>query len=84
VHLGGTKILGALVTLDGRGGAELLRRMTPAQAVPVHYDDYGVFRSPLSDFVAACRAASVERHTAVTLVERGETVPLLGLTAGSP
>jgi L-ascorbate metabolism protein UlaG (beta-lactamase superfamily) len=76
VHLGGTRVLGALVTLDGEGGAELLRRMAPAQAVPVHYDDYGVFKSPLSDFVSACTSAGLKPQTEVTLVERGQTVTL--------
>jgi L-ascorbate metabolism protein UlaG (beta-lactamase superfamily) len=83
VHLGGTRVLGALVTLDGRGGVELLQRVTPAQAVPVHYDDYGVFRSPLSDFVAACGQAGLDRRTEVTLVERGDTVTI-GPAAAPP
>lgn len=77
VHLGGTRVLGALVTLDGPEGVELVRRVDPREVVPVHYDDYGVFRSPLGDFRReADRAGLGER---VRYVERGKTVPL---TAG--
>ncbi len=51
VHLGGTKLLGLLlVTMDGRQGAEWVRLIKPRHVLPVHYDDYGAFSSPLSDF----------------------------------
>jgi len=76
VHLGGTRVLGALVTLDGEGGVELLRRVRPRTAVPVHYDDYGVFRSPLSDFTSAWDRAGDRAATEVLVVERGSTVTL--------
>ena len=56
-HLGGTRIpgvlgLGVMVTMDGRQGADLLELVRPRTTVPVHYDDYGVFTSPLSAFLA--------------------------------
>ncbi len=72
-HLGGTRVLGRKVTMDGRDGADLLERVAPDRTVPVHYDDYGVFRSPLADFLA-----EVERRglPGVRPVARGETVPL--------
>ena len=72
-HLGGTKVLGLTVTMDARQGADLLDLVRPARTVPVHHDDYGVFRSPLSDFLA-----EVERRglPGVRPVARGETVPL--------
>jgi hypothetical protein len=42
--------------------------------VPVHYDDYPVFRSPLSDFVAEMgRRGDTSR---LRTVHRGETVDL--------
>jgi L-ascorbate metabolism protein UlaG (beta-lactamase superfamily) len=50
-HLGGTRVLGVTVTMDGRMGADLLEAVRPRTTVPIHYDDYGVFRSPLSDFL---------------------------------
>ena len=56
-HLGGTRIpgvlgLGLLVTMDAREGADLLELVRPRTTVPIHYDDYGVFTSPLSAFLA--------------------------------
>jgi L-ascorbate metabolism protein UlaG (beta-lactamase superfamily) len=75
LHLGGTTLPGGLmVTMDGRQGAELLAAIAPRRAVPIHYDDYEVFKSPLADF-----RAEVERRglaECVTYVERGDTVPL--------
>ncbi|SCK32159.1 L-ascorbate metabolism protein UlaG, beta-lactamase superfamily [Streptomyces sp. WMMB 714] len=52
-HLGGTRLPGGfVVTMDGRQGGDLLDIVDPAHVLPVHYDDYTVMRSPLSDFVA--------------------------------
>ncbi|MFF1465868.1 MBL fold metallo-hydrolase [Streptomyces sp. NPDC058330] len=52
LHLGGTRLPGGLVvTMDGRQGAELARRLAPRFALPVHYDDYSVMKSPLSAFL---------------------------------
>ncbi len=74
VHLGGTRVLAHTVTMDAAQGVDFLRRVSPASAIPVHYDDYGVFRSPLSDFLE--RAARAGTATEVRPVGRGETVPL--------
>jgi L-ascorbate metabolism protein UlaG (beta-lactamase superfamily) len=76
VHLGGTMLPGGvMVTMDGRQGADLLEAVRPRRAVPVHYEEYTVMRSPLSDFTA-----EVDRRGlagTVRVVERGETVDLL-------
>ncbi|WP_330473721.1 MBL fold metallo-hydrolase [Terrabacter sp. C0L_2] len=53
VHLGGTRILMHTVTMDADQGVDFVRRTSPRQAVPVHHSDYGVFRSPLRDFLRA-------------------------------
>jgi len=71
VHLGGTRVAGVLLTMDGRQGVRLLRIVRPRTAVPIHYDDYTVFRSPLSDFEAALADQPVE--TEVRYLDRGET-----------
>lgn len=53
LHLGGTKLPGGLlVTMDAEQGVDLLDIVRPRQALPVHYDDYPVFSSPLVDFLA--------------------------------
>ena len=75
VHLGGTRALGVLVTMDGRQGVDLVRLLKPTVTVPVHYDDYTVFRSPLQDFLDECRSRGVPSE--VRTVTRGATVSLL-------
>jgi L-ascorbate metabolism protein UlaG (beta-lactamase superfamily) len=55
VHLGGTRVLGLLLSMDHRQGVDLLELVRPAVAVPVHHDDYGLFTSPLSDFLVEVR-----------------------------
>ncbi|MFF5343566.1 MBL fold metallo-hydrolase [Streptomyces althioticus] len=53
LHLGGTTLPGGLVvTMDAGQGVDLLDVIRPHRALPVHHDDYGVFRSSLSDFLA--------------------------------
>ncbi len=75
VHLGGTTLPGGLVvTLDGVQGAELVRTVGPREVVPVHYDDYGLFKSPLSDFEAAMRQRGLEHL--VRHAPPGSVVPL--------
>jgi L-ascorbate metabolism protein UlaG (beta-lactamase superfamily) len=71
LHLGGTRILGVLVTMDGRQGVEMMRIVQPRLAIPIHYDDYTVFKSPLEDFQAAVSAARLEDH--VHYLRRGDT-----------
>jgi L-ascorbate metabolism protein UlaG (beta-lactamase superfamily) len=76
VHLGGTRLLGLLtVTMDGRQGAEWLETVACATAVPVHFDDYTVQKSPLADF-----EAEVERRGLggrLRRLDRGEHLPLV-------
>lgn len=70
VHLGGTRLLGlALVTMDGRQGADWTELVGCDRVVPVHYDDYSVFTSPLSDYTAEARRRGLAAR--VVEVERG-------------
>jgi L-ascorbate metabolism protein UlaG (beta-lactamase superfamily) len=73
-HLGGTKALGLTVTMDARQGADLVELLKPPVTVPIHYDDYDRFRSPLGDFLAEVgrRRLPGELRT----VQRGETISL--------
>jgi L-ascorbate metabolism protein UlaG (beta-lactamase superfamily) len=71
LHLGGTRIAGILLTMDGAQGVEALRLLRPRQALPVHYDDYGVFKSPLGDFLDALRRAG-DLDTEVHVLDRGD------------
>jgi len=74
VHLGGTRVLFHTVTMDAAQGVDFLRRVDPALAVPVHHDDYRVFRSPIADFERSAADAGLARM--VRRVERGRTVSL--------
>jgi L-ascorbate metabolism protein UlaG (beta-lactamase superfamily) len=74
VHLGGTRILFRTVTMDGAQGVDYVRRVGPAAMVPVHYDDYRVFKSPLRDFQVRASAAGLD--DVVRLVPRGDTAEL--------
>lgn len=51
VHLGGTRVMGVTVTMDGEQGRELVETLRPKLTVPIHVDDYEAFKSPLSAFL---------------------------------
>jgi L-ascorbate metabolism protein UlaG (beta-lactamase superfamily) len=75
VHLGGTKLLGLVtVTMDGDQGSKLVQLLEPGVVVPVHYDDYTVFASPLSSFEQQMGEAGLARR--IRLVGRGQTATL--------
>jgi L-ascorbate metabolism protein UlaG (beta-lactamase superfamily) len=74
VHLGGTRVLGALVTMDHKQGTDLVELLRPRSVLPVHYDDYGLFTSPLSNFLAEFHARDLP--TTLRVLRRGETVAL--------
>jgi L-ascorbate metabolism protein UlaG (beta-lactamase superfamily) len=74
VHLGGTRILLHTVTMDDEQGVDFLERVRPAHAVPVHHNDYRVFRSPLWAFVDRARDAGWGDR--LLQVGAGETVSL--------
>jgi L-ascorbate metabolism protein UlaG (beta-lactamase superfamily) len=75
LHLGGTTLPGGLVvTMDGAAGADLVELVRPSTAVPIHYDDYGVFKSPLADFRAEMQRRGLD--DSATYLARGDTAPL--------
>lgn len=75
VHLGGTRLLRLLtVTMNGRQGARWVELIRPRRVLPVHFDDYTAFRSPLADFRdRAGRTAFADR---VVYLRRGESLEL--------
>jgi L-ascorbate metabolism protein UlaG (beta-lactamase superfamily) len=73
-HLGGTRALGVTVTMDGRQGADLVDLLTPRLTVPVHFDDYSRFASPLGDFVAEVLHRRLPGE--IRTVHRGDTISL--------
>ncbi|MHC9295209.1 MBL fold metallo-hydrolase [Mycobacterium sp. LTG2003] len=81
LHLGGTRLpfgrhlpFGLTVTMDGRQGTDLVERLDLPKVIPVHFDDYAVFASPLADFVddmsrrgLSGRIVELERGASTTL-----------------
>jgi len=75
LHLGGTRILGVMkVTMDGKDGVRMMQVIAPRHAIPIHYNDYTVFKSPLSDFEHAVKAAELQDK--VIYLKHGETYRL--------
>jgi L-ascorbate metabolism protein UlaG (beta-lactamase superfamily) len=72
LHLGGTRFMGMFkVSMDGKDGLEMLQIIQPNKAIPIHYDDYDVFKSPLADFTGAVKEAGLEQK--VVHLAHGET-----------
>lgn len=71
LHLGGTRILGVLLTMDAEQGVEAVELFDADTNIPIHYNDYEVFQSPLSDFKKAVEEAGLEDK--VAYVDHGDT-----------
>ncbi|MBD2094034.1 MBL fold metallo-hydrolase [Trichocoleus sp. FACHB-591] len=71
LHLGGTRAFGVLVTMDGKQGVEMVRLIAPKTAIPIHYNDYTVFKSPLEEFKQAIAAAGLD--TQIEYLSHGDT-----------
>ena len=70
-HLGGTRIMGVLLTMDAEQGVEAIRIVNPREVIPIHYNDYDVFKSPLEEFKRAVEAAGFAGR--VRYLSHGET-----------
>jgi L-ascorbate metabolism protein UlaG (beta-lactamase superfamily) len=71
LHLGGTRVLGIMVTMDAEQGIEAMRIVDPRTAIPIHYNDYEAFTSPLEDFKRAVSEAGLEER--VHYLSHGDT-----------
>lgn len=71
LHLGGTRIFGLLVTMDARQGVQTVRLLQPHTAIPIHYNDYPVFKSALQDFLQEVQLAGLAKKLRV--LKHGET-----------
>ncbi|GHD29242.1 hypothetical protein GCM10007147_29880 [Nocardiopsis kunsanensis] len=71
VHAGGTTLLGTVVTMTGEQAVRAVEIVDPRTAVPIHYNDFSVFRSGLEDIkqAAASSSSSAEFH----YLDHGET-----------
>jgi L-ascorbate metabolism protein UlaG (beta-lactamase superfamily) len=71
LHLGGTRILGILVTMDAKQGIKMFNIINPKVAIPIHYNDYDVFKSPLDDFRNEMVKAGLDKR--VSYLTHGES-----------
>lgn len=76
-HLGGTTVpspalapLALMVTMDAEQGVQMIRLIRPELTIPIHYDDYEVFASPLDDFKMEVKKAGLDDK--VVYLDRGE------------
>jgi L-ascorbate metabolism protein UlaG (beta-lactamase superfamily) len=72
-HVGGTTILGVLVTMSGERGVHAVEIIHPRVAIPIHFNDYSVFLSGLGAFRAAATGASHTLATRVHYLRHGDT-----------
>jgi L-ascorbate metabolism protein UlaG (beta-lactamase superfamily) len=70
-HLGGTRIMGILLTMDAEQGVEAIRIINPRELIPIHYNDYEVFKSSLEEFKLAVEEAGFADR--VRYLSHGET-----------
>ena len=73
IHLGGTRILGMLLTMDDAQGVAAARLIRPGLTIPVHNDDYTVQKTPLSAFLDTARQHGL---TGVRPIARGDCLAL--------
>lgn len=75
IHLGGTTVPGPsmpllMLTMDAKQGLDMMKLMDADISIPIHYDDYDVFASPLSDFKVAVEEAGMQDR--VIYLDRGD------------
>ena len=71
LHLGGTRVMGIMVTMDAMEGLEMFNIINPRKAIPIHYNDYDVFKSSLEDFKLEVKKARLEDR--IHFLHHGET-----------
>ena len=71
LHLGGTTIMGIMLTMDAKEGLEMFNIVNPKKAIPIHYNDYDVFKSTIEDFQTKVKDAGIEDR--VFYLNHGET-----------
>jgi L-ascorbate metabolism protein UlaG (beta-lactamase superfamily) len=65
------RVLGIMVTMDDEQGVEAIQLINPETAIPIHYNDYDVFKSPLEDFKRT--AAEAGLNDKIVYLAHGET-----------
>jgi L-ascorbate metabolism protein UlaG (beta-lactamase superfamily) len=81
LHLGGTRLpagnrlpFGLTVTMDARQGAGLVELLNLPKMIPIHFDDYTAFASPLADFKREMQDRGLSDR--IVEIERGASVTI--------
>jgi L-ascorbate metabolism protein UlaG (beta-lactamase superfamily) len=63
LHLGGERLLGVIQgTMNGADGARMLQMLGAQRTIPLHTEDYGMYKSPLSEFQDAVAQAKLQER----------------------
>ncbi len=71
-HLGGARVSTTLTSMDARQGIEVFETVKPTRVIPVHYDDYDVFTSSLTELRTEIARRALQDH--FTFVKRGRAL----------
>jgi L-ascorbate metabolism protein UlaG (beta-lactamase superfamily) len=71
LHLGGTRGMGVLLTMDAHQGIQAISIIKPRLTIPIHHSDYDVFKSSLDEFKQYVSAAGLSGI--VRYLDQGET-----------
>jgi len=71
IHTGGTTFLVTVVTMTGEQAVQAVEITRPHTAIPIHYNDFSVFRSGLEDFKKAAENSATS--TEFVYLTHGET-----------
>jgi len=71
IHTGGTTFLVTVVTMTGEQAVGAVEITKPRTAIPIHYNDFSVFRSGLEDFQKAAENSATS--TEFVYLAHGET-----------
>lgn len=74
LHLGGTRLGVLKLTMDAQDGVQAVRLINAGTSIPIHYDDYPIFRSRLDEFQRAVTADGLDDR--VHYLHRGDHFPL--------
>ena len=69
LHLGGTRVMGILVTMDAKEGLEMFNIINPKKSTPMQYNDYDVLKSPHEDFHTMLRGQGLKTVFTICIME---------------
>lgn len=75
-HGGGTRIAGITLTMTGAQVVRAIELVDPDHAVPVHRDDYTVFKSGTADLIAALDGRELRSEVHLLAIGESMTFPL--------